>query len=72
MAKYLFEEAELTCVALEAELGLSRGAVREITVHPSGAVEVEMASALSAAAQTALKAALAKRGLPRGTKPRTG
>ena len=70
MAKYLFEEAELTCVALEGELGLVRGAVSEITVHPTGAVEVVTKAVLDAPAEAALKAALLRRGLPRGQKPR--
>ena len=67
--KYLFETEELSCVALEMELGLKRGDVASLTIYPSGAVEVETAFDLPAAAQDNLKAALEKRNLPRGKKP---
>lgn len=66
--KYLFEEAELTCVELERQLGLKRGDIKEITIYPEGAVEVE-AIELSATKQTKLRDILKLHSLPRGKKP---
>ena len=69
MAKYLFEQAQLTCEALEDELGVPRTSITSITVHPSGAVEVETALAWSDNGQKLIKDALAKRGVGLGKKP---
>ena len=69
MPTYTFEEAALTCVALEQELGLNRGDITELVIYPEGAVVIETSKALTAAKQTSLKASLAKRGLPRGQRP---
>ena len=68
--KYLFEEAELTCVGLERQLGLGRGDIKEITIYPEGAVEVETAKELSSTQQTKLRDILKSHSLPRGKKPR--
>ena len=66
--KYLFEQGELTCVALEAELGLKRGDIKSLTVYPGGAVEVETLNVLTTSQQDGMKQSLAKRNLPRGKK----
>jgi len=69
MAKHLFEQNQLSCVTLEQEAGLARGAIREIIVYPGGAVEVEVGKALNASQQGKVKDALSKRNLIRGMKP---
>ena len=69
MVKYLYEEAELTCVSLEKELGLKRGDIVELTIYPEGAVEVETKIDLTITVQDKMKASLLKRNLPRGKKP---
>jgi len=66
--KYLFEQTELTCVELEKQLGLKRGDIKEITIYPEGAVEVE-AIELSSTKQGKLRDVLRLRNLPRGKKP---
>lgn len=66
--KYLFEETELTCVELEKQLGLKRGDIKELTIYPEGAVEVESIE-LSSTKLQKLKAILKLRNLPRGKKP---
>lgn len=66
--KYLFEEAELTCVELEKQLGLKRGDIKEITVYPEGAVEVESIE-LSSTKQQKLRDILKTHSLPRGKRP---
>ncbi len=63
--KYLFEETELTCVELEKQLGLKRGDIKEITIYPEGAVEVESVE-LSSTKLQKLKAILKTHNLPRG------
>lgn len=69
MAKYLYEETELTCVSLEKELGLNRGDIVQLTIYPEGAVEVETKIDLTTTNQDKMKAVLLKRNLPRGKKP---
>ena len=69
--KYLFEEAELTCVELEKQLGLKRGDVKELTIYPEGAVEVETAEELSSTKQEKLRDILKSRNLPRGKKAKS-
>lgn len=69
MARYVYEVEELTCVSLEKELGLKRGDINELTIYPEGAVEIETAIELNTTQQDELKAALAKRNLPRGKRP---
>lgn len=66
--KYLFEETELNPVELERQLGLKRGDIKEITIYPEGAVEVE-AIELSSTKQTKLRDILGLHNLPRGKKP---
>jgi len=63
--KYTFRIEELTCVNLETGLGLKRGDVISITVHPEGEVEVETREALSSTNESKLTEALDKRKLPR-------
>lgn len=67
--KYLFEETELTCVELEGQLGLGRGSIKELTIYPEGAVEVETANELSSTKLQKLKDILKTHNLPRGKKP---
>ncbi len=67
--KYLFEEAELTCVELEKQLDLKHGDIKEIIIYPEGAVEVEVVEELSSTKQTKLKNVLKSYNLPRGKKP---
>lgn len=64
--KYLFEETELNPIELEKQLGLGRGDIKEITIYPEGAVEVETANELSSTQQTKLKNVLKSHSLPRG------
>lgn len=66
--KYTFEQEPLTCITLENELGLNRGDIASLTVYPERAVEVETKVDLTTTAQANLKAALAKKNLPRGKK----
>ena len=68
MAKYLFEQDQLTCDALEDETSVPRGSILSITTYPSGAVEVETALAWSSNGQNLIKDALGRRGLGRGKK----
>ncbi len=67
--QYLFEQAGLTCAAIETELGLERGDIVSLTVYPEGAVEVETRIDLTVAQQNVLKTALSIRNLPRGKRP---
>lgn len=39
--KFRFSKSGLTCVALEAALGLSPGAIKRLTVYPDGTMDVE-------------------------------
>ncbi len=64
--KYLFEETELNPIELEKQLGLERGDIKEITIHPEGAVEVETANELSSTKLQKLKDILKSHNLPRG------
>ena len=66
---YLVETEPLTCVELEKQLGLKRGDIKEITIHPEGAVEIE-AIDLTSTQQGKMKAILRLYNLPRGKKPR--
>lgn len=68
MAKYVVENA-ITCDALEKEMGMVAGSVKQLTIYPGGAVEYETVNPLSAADQDKMKTELSKRGLPRGNKP---
>jgi len=68
--KYLFEQETLNPVNLEKELGLMRGDIKEITVHDTGAVEIETAFDLTTTNLDKVKATLGKRNLPRGKKPK--
>lgn len=70
MPTTLFEQEPLTCEVLEQEAGLRRGVISEITVYPSGAVEIETAAQLRSSQRSAVESALTKRGLIRGRKPR--
>lgn len=67
--KYLFEETELNPVELEKQLGLERGAIKELTIYPEGAIEVDTADELNPADLIKLKEALKLHSLPRGKKP---
>ena len=66
--KYLFEEEEVTCVELEKQLGLKRGDIKEITVRPEGAVEVETTDELNPANLQELRGILKSHNLIRGKK----
>ncbi len=66
--KYLFEETELNPVELEKQLGLKRGDIKEITIYPEGAVEVETADELSSTKLQKLRDILKLHNLPRGRK----
>ena len=46
---------ELTCVALEKELGLARGEIREMKIETDGTFEIEIAKSLSLAQKTKLE-----------------
>jgi len=67
--KYLFEEVSLTCVEFEKRLGLKRGDIKEVTIYPEGAVEIETAIDLDATNQQKVKDVLKLHNLPRGKKP---
>lgn len=66
--KILLELEALSCISLEQEVGLPRGAITSLIIHSEGAVEIETSLDITATMQTKLKTALSKRGLPRGTK----
>ncbi len=68
MPKYLFEEDQLTCTALEDELNVLRGSIVSLTVYSSGAVEVETKEVWTSSGQQLIRNALAQRGLPHGKK----
>ena len=68
--KYLYEQDDLNPVTLEKELGLTRGDIVEIITYPDGAVEVETKDVLPVAIQDKVRAALVRRGLPRGKAPK--
>lgn len=70
--KYLFEVEELTCVELEKQLGLKRGDIKELTIYPEGAVEVETKDELSSSSQNKLRDILKNHNLSRGSKPKKG
>ena len=56
--EYKFGKVELTCVELEKELGLARGDVREISIHPDGTVEVDVVNKLTSTQKSTLESLL--------------
>lgn len=70
--KYLFEETGLNPVELEKQLGLKHGDIKELTIYPEGAVEVETEIELSSTKQQKLRDILRLHSLPRGKKPEVG
>uniref|UniRef100_A0A6M3LID7 Uncharacterized protein n=1 Tax=viral metagenome TaxID=1070528 RepID=A0A6M3LID7_9ZZZZ len=72
MPKYVFEEAPLTCVALENELGVRRGSIVSLTISPEGAVEVDTKETWTDDGQKQIRAALVKRGLGKGKTAKEG
>ena len=65
--KYTFEQEPLTAETLDKELGLPVGSIK-LTITPDAEVLVETKVDLTLTQQDKIKAALAKRNLPRGKK----
>lgn len=56
--KYRFSKSELTCTKVEAELGLARGDIRQITALSDGTIEVDVAKNLTSVQQTQIRSLL--------------
>lgn len=53
--KYRFGKPELTCTNIEAELGLARGDIKEITLFSDGTIEIEVVKDLTLLQKGTLK-----------------
>ena len=66
--KYLFEQPRLTCVSIENTMNLPRGTIKEITLFPEGAAEIDTTQDLTPAQLSTLKTLLLGYNLPHGWK----
>ena len=55
--KYTFKKAEeLTCRDMENRLGLNKGDIKELTIHPDGKVEMEVSDTIATSLDTETQA----------------